>query len=134
MRSPWLHKQHYFLAEHLMGAKKNLYEWELEICLEWKNRIKLANVGTGLRYNYIFELYLIIGATLLLIFILNYGPNILIWGRIGNMFEIENGGKIPNIRVGLRSIHIFEFNSMIGGAFSSIYSFDKMLSIMINNE
>ena len=56
----------------------------------------------------------IIEATLLLTFTFNYGQNLLVWVRIGNMIKVKNRVKIPNVRIGLRSNHIFELNSMIG--------------------
>ena len=38
----------------------------------------------------------------------------MVWVRMGNMFKIKNWVKIPNVRIGLRSNHISQLNSMIG--------------------
>ena len=48
-----------------------------------KNRLKMHDVEIGLRYNHVFELNSMIGATLLLTFTLNYDRTYL-YGWVGD--------------------------------------------------
>ena len=71
-----------------------------------------------------------IGAALLFTFKLLYGQNLLVCVRIENMFKIKRF-QMPNVRIDLRSNHIFELNSMIGAPLPFTFTLNYGLNILV---